>query len=150
MDGNAFHATELHGFSPMSLMLGIANTLKRRIDTATAKGDIDTAHQYVDVLYKIGDHFARTQMPTIDSVKIAHNYHSLAAQIDASLMPQADSYRNLAMEYEITTLRTFWEKEIAPQLGRGCSDDNAPQRNLAARLAREYQDEWTRIRAGEA
>ncbi|MBC8134663.1 MAG: hypothetical protein H8F28_02095 [Fibrella sp.] len=150
MDGNTFRDAHLSHFSPETLLLSVTQTLAKRAQISAKNGDNEMAGRYVDALYGVGDHVLSNPSPSLKALESAHHFLGFAARMQVSVFAKGDYY-GAAARYREWALTTLWKKRISPRIESNSSTPNGKnEKILAANLAREYRDGWSRIRAGEA
>jgi len=148
IQGNTFRSRDLAAFSPQALLLGMAHSLMTKAGIAVERGDTNTAFIYGESLRQIGDRLLMDSAPSVAAVQTAYRFHSAAARIRARL--RGDSPEPMA-QHEEAMLREVWNTRFAPVLNSHItSNDPKSEARFAAQVAREYQEAWSRIRAGEA
>ena len=150
MEGNTFQDVKMGRFSPETLLLSLSQCLAKGAQRSAKAGDPELARQYVDALYGIGDHVLSNSTPTLKGLESAHHFLGFAARVQVSIFAKGD-YSGVAARYREWALMTLWKKQISPRIESSSAiSDTKNEPLLAASIAQEYRDGWSRIRAGEA
>ncbi|MBC7805560.1 MAG: hypothetical protein H7145_05360 [Akkermansiaceae bacterium] len=149
MEGDTFREAKLSHFAPQTLLLSISQSLAKRAQISAENGDFVMARKYVDALYGIGDHVLSASSLSLQGLESAHHFLGFATHVQVSVFGKGDYHS--AARYREWALTTLWKQQISPRLkGNHFAPHSQNDKVLAASLAQEYRDGWSRIRAGEA